>query len=440
MLFLAAPLFVLVPARAREELRAVSRGASLPLPAEGAPRAGELIVLFKEAVTERAASLALRSVGGREARQAAHGRHFRVALDPDVSVSEAVRRLRDLSEVEYAEANLIRLKHQGTTLLPNDRFFRAQWNMRLIGAPRAWGIQRGSSSVVVAVLDTGVAFEDFGPYRKAPDWGSVRFLQGFDAVNGDGRANDDEYHGTHVASTVAEATNNGEGVTGLAFGCSIMPVKVLDQEGSGDDFTVAEGIDYVTNFREGGSNPVKVINLSLGGPGGSETLRRAVDRATQAGILVVASSGNDGAGEIDFPAGFDNVIAVGAVGPGKQRAPYSNFGSALDLMAPGGDFDRDDDNDRNPDLVYQQMPDPDFLDLGRHDEFCYCGLEGTSMASPHVAALAALLFSQGIGDARAVRAALEQTAEDLGATGRDDQFGHGLIRPEKALSGIGLNR
>lgn len=437
---LAVSLVTIVPARTREELRAVSQGAPLPLPAEGAPRAGELIVLFKEAVTERAASLALRSVGGRETRRAAHGRHFRVALDADVSVSEAVRRLSGMPEVDYAEANLVRRKHQGTTLSPNDRFFRAQWNMRLIGAPRAWGIQRGSSSVVVAVLDTGVAFEDFGPYRKAPDWGSLRFVQGTDAMNGDGRANDDEYHGTHVASTIAEATNNGEGVTGLAFGCSLMPVKVLDERGSGDDFTVAEGIDYVTNFREGGSNPVKVINLSLGGPGQGETLRRAVDRATQAGILVVASAGNDGVGEVDFPAAFENVIAVGAVGPGKARAPYSNFGSALDLVAPGGDFDHDDDNDGNPDIVYQQMPDPDFVELGRYDEFCYCGLEGTSMASPHVAALAALLFSQGIGDARAVRAALEQTAEDLGATGRDDQFGHGLMRPEKALSGIGLNR
>jgi serine protease len=440
VLFLAVAVFVLVPARAREELRALSRDVSLARPAESASRPEELIVMFKGSVTEREASFALRSVGGREARRAAHGGHLRVALDPDVSVSEAVGRLRSMPEVDYAEANLVRRKHQGTTLSPNDRFFRAQWNMRLIGAPRAWGIQRGSSSVVVAVLDTGVAFEDFGAFRKAPDWGSVRFVQGIDVVNGDTHANDDEFHGTHVSSTVAEATNNNEGVTGLAFGCSIMPVKVLDEEGSGDDFTVAEGIDYVANFREGGQNPVKVINMSLGGPGGSETLRRAVDRATQAGILIVASSGNDGGGEVDFPAAFDNVMAVGAVGPGKERVVYSNFGSALDIVAPGGDFDRDDDNDNNPDLVYQQMPDPDLLDLGRHDEFCYCGLEGTSMASPHVAALAALLFSQGIGDARAVRAALEQTAEDLGTSGRDDQFGHGLIRPEKALSGIGLNR
>jgi serine protease len=440
VLLLALPLFALPRVRAALELRPHAPAGTLALPPEGATRPGELIVLFQDSVSERTVEVALRSVGGREARRASRGRHLRVALDRHVGVGEAVGRLRALPEVVYAEPNHIRRKHQGTTLSPNDRFFRAQWNMRLIGAPRTWGIQQGSASVVVAVLDTGVAFENFGPYRKAPDWGSLRFYPGFDPVNGDARANDDEYHGTHVASTVAEATNNTEGVTGLAFGCSLMPVKVLDAQGNGDDFTVAEGIDYVTNFRDGGTNPVKVINLSLGGPGEGETLRRAVDRAVQAGILVVASAGNENVGEVDFPAGFESVLAVGAVGPGKQRAPYSNYGSALDVVAPGGDFDRDDDNDGNPDLVYQQMPDPFSVEIGRYDDFCYCGLEGTSMASPHVAALAALLFSQGIGDARAVRAAIEQTAEDLGATGRDDQFGHGLIRPEKALSGLGLNR
>jgi serine protease len=428
------------PARAVSELRALATQRPEAWPAGGAYRDREVIVAFRGGVDERSASAALRSVGGREARRGAVGRHLRVALDGDISVPEAVRRLAALAEVEYAEPNGLVRKHQGSSFTPNDRFFVAQWNMRLIGAPRTWAIQQGKPEVGVAVLDSGIAFENFGPYRKAPDWGSVPFLQGFDAVNGDTHANDDEFHGTHVSSTVAEAANNNLGMTGLAFGISLMPVKVLDENGEGTNFDVAEGIDYVTAFRSSGSNPVKVINLSLGGPGNSETVRRAVDRAVEAGILVVASSGNESRGTVEFPAGLDNVVAVGATDGRKQRAPYSNYGTALDLVAPGGDGDRDDDSDGFPDVVFQQMPDPDFLFTGRYDVFCYCGIEGTSMAAPHVAAAAALLFSQGIGDARSVRAALEQYADDLGATGRDDQFGHGLINPAKALSGLGLNQ
>src|SRR6185436_4967 len=127
-------------------------------------------------------------------------------------------------------------------------------------------------------------------------FGSTVFLQGFDFVNQDTHANDDEGHGTHVASTVAESTNNGEGVAGLAFNCAIMPVKVLDNEGSGSNFDVAEGIDYAVNFTQGGAHPVKVINMSLGGPFPSSTVSAAIARAVAADVTVVAAAGNDGVG------------------------------------------------------------------------------------------------------------------------------------------------
>jgi serine protease len=165
-----------------------------------------------------------------------------------------------------------------------------------------------------------------------------------------------------------------------------------------------------------------------------------VDRAVAGGVTVVAAAGNDGEDHVDFPAALENVIAVGAVDLRKSRAPYSNFGPQLDVVAPGGDGDRDDDHDGLPDAVYQQMPHPGFVAAGRHDVFDYFGLQGTSMATPHVAALAALLYSQGITQPAAVQAAIEQTAEDLGAAGRDDRFGHGLIRPAEALRGLGLAR
>ena len=140
-----------------------------------------------------------------------------------------------------------------------------------MNAERTWGIQKGKPSVAVAVLDSGVAYEDYNDprtgqvFRKAPDWGDTMFLPGYDFVNGDAHPNDDEYHGTHVASTIAEATNNGMGMAGLAFGCAIMPVKVLDADGDGTFFDVAEGIDYAVELHaRAAPNPVKVINLSLG--------------------------------------------------------------------------------------------------------------------------------------------------------------------------------
>ena len=189
---------------------------------------------------------------------------------------------------------------------------------------------------------------------------------------------------------------------------------------------------------------MKVINLSLGGESSSEDVRRAVDRAFANGVVVVAAAGNEDKGSIDFPAALPNVIAVGAVDALKLRAPYSNRGPELSVVAPGGNCDRNDSgNAFGADCVWQQGPHPEFVFLGRYDVFISLGLEGTSMASPHVAALAALLVSQGITDPRSVRAAIEQTAERLGgapAGGRNDEYGHGLIQPAKALSGLGFNQ
>jgi len=267
------------------------------------------------------------------------------------------------------------------------------------------------------------------------------FLPGYDFVNGDAHPNDDEFHGTHVASTIAEATNNGVGMAGLAFGCAILPVKVLDAQGSGTFFDVAEGIDFAVDFTQNGQHPVKVINLSLGSESSSQTMQVSIDRAFSKGVLVVAAAGNSGKSGVEFPARLANVMSVGALDERKQLAFYSNSGSDLDVVAPGGNCDRDDNADGVPDCVFQQMPDPDFVSRGLYDHFCYCGMDGTSMATPHVAAAAALLFSQGFSDPASVRAALEQTAERLGgapAGGRNDTYGHGLVQPANALPGMGI--
>ena len=392
-------------------------------------RSDQVIVKFAVVSDAGLHERRIRQVGGVSARRSAFGSWYKVTLEPGISMGQALADFRAMPEVEYAEPN-------GATwaaFSPDDEFFSDQWNFRLLNVTRMWDIQKGDPSVVVAIVDTGIAYEDFGPFRKGPDWGNTVFVEGFNVLTGTSHANDDNFHGTHVAGTVAEGTDNRIAVAGMAFRCALMPVKVLDADGTGTDFDLAEGIRFASQ------HGAKVINLSLGGDA-SETVRAAVDDAFRAGAVLVAAAGNESVGTVSFPAAYPNVIAVGAIDGSKQLAFYSNFGSALDVVAPGGDLDRDDDGDGQPDGVEQVTLDPDASAAGRYDEFVLLFVIGTSEATPHVSALAALLVRQGITDPAAVKAAIESTAEDLGTPGRDDRFGFGLIRPVEALKGLGLNQ
>ena len=433
VLAFAVPMFK--PVHARDGFGIASVRPPDPDSPRARERRSQIIVQFHEQAQERDVARVAREAGAARVKRSAFGNRYLVDLDAGFTMGEAMRRLGTAPEVEYAEVN----GPVHAFFKPNDLAFEVQWNFRMLEAERTWDIQKGDPSVVVAVLDTGIAFEDFGPYRKAPDFGGTVFVQGRDIVNEDDHANDDNFHGTHVASTIAEATDNTLGATGLAFRCALMPVKVLDENGDGSFFEVAEGIDFAAR-----NSSVKIINLSLGGDGNSNTVRAAIDRAVAAGITVVAAAGNDGRGTVSFPAALPNVIAVGAIDGRKQKAPYSNFGTELDLVAPGGDNRRDDTGpngvpDGRPDGILQQTLDPDSAERGIFNDFGYFFVTGTSQATPHVAALAALLYQQGITNPTAIKAAMEQTAEDLGASGRDDTFGNGLIRPSIALKGLGLN-
>jgi serine protease len=337
-------------------------------------------------------------------------------------VKDVIEALRNDPDVEYVEPNYIRT----VSFIPNDPYYIYQWHFTAIQMNQAWDISTGQG-VTVAVIDTGVAYEDYLGFRQAPDLSGTTFVSGWDFVNNDAHPNDDYGHGTHVCGTIAQSTNNGIGVAGVAFNARIMPIKVLDQQGNGWDSDVANGITWAVN------NGAKIISLSLGGPDYSQTLEDAVNYAYAHGVTVVASSGNDNSGSVGYPAAYVNAIAVGAVRYDQTRAYYSNYGTALDFVAPGGDVRVDQNGDGYADGVLQQTfcnPEWDSTGCSVTDptDFHYYFLQGTSMAAPHVSGLAALLYAAGYTTPDQIRQRMINGAKDLGSPGWDQYYGHGLIQ------------
>src|SRR3989338_9139149 len=347
-------------------------------------------------------------------------------------VGDAVREYRSLKNVQFAEPNYI----ARALLTPNDPYFVYQWHLDNpvhggINSKTAWNTSSGSGAIV-AIVDTGIAYENYTApngkkYYKAPDLSGTCFVAGYDYIENDTHPNDNNSHGTHVAGTVAQSTNNSSGVAGVAYSSFLMPVKVLDRNGSGSYAQVADRIRFAAD------NGAHVINLSLGGSASSQTLEDAVAYAYNKGVTIVAASGNDGSSAVSYPAAYDDyVIAVGATRYDETRAGYSNYGASLDIVAPGGDTSVDQNSDGYVDGVLQNTFNPNTKNTG---SFGYWFFQGTSMATPHAAGVAALV----IGNSNAqtphqVRAALQETADDLGALSRDDTYGWGLVNAAAALS------
>ena len=339
-----------------------------------------------------------------------------VAVADDVADIDALLpAIRQSPDVEAAEP-LLTYTAQGWT--PNDPDYSKQWNLRLIGMPAAWEISHGKD-VTVAVLDTGVAYETRGPFVRVPDLKGVRFAPGYDFVHDTDHPNDDNGHGTHVAGTIAQATNNGEGVAGIAFEATLMPVKVLDASGSGTSADIADGIRWAVD------HGAKVLNLSLGGFGYSRVIENAVAYARAKGAVVVAAAGNHGDGTVAYPAAYAGAVGVGAVGPDGTRAPYSAWGDQLDLLAPGGDKRKGEEGG-----ILQAT-----IARGAPGKPIYASFQGTSMATPHVAGVAALLFAAGAKNPDQVERALYAGASGPG--GWDAQRGHGLLDAAGALRALG---
>lgn len=288
---------------------------------------------------------------------------------------------------------------------PDDPRFGEQWNLSQIGAAAGWRVGAGRG-VRVAVLDTGVS--------AVEDLGGVVLATGRSFVPGVDGAADDHGHGTHVAGTIAQATDNGLGVAGIAPRVTVVPYKVLAAQGGGSSDRIAAAIDHAADAG------VDVINLSLGGPP-SAVLTKAANAAAARGVLVVAAAGNTGGRGLGSPADGHRVIAVGATGPDGTKAPYSTFGEGVELAAPGGDTSKAGGG------ILQ--------DTVEGDGHAYKAWQGTSMATPHVSGALAVLLGMGVAPDAAVDV-LMRTAVDVGGDGFDEVYGHGRIDLEAAVGRV----
>lgn len=373
-------------------------------PAEYVP--GDVLVKFKPALGQRGAQDLLAAQGLQVAGAIQAIGVLKLAVKPGRELDTVAALVRN-PNVLYAEPNYIA---HAVDITPDDTYFNPpysyQWGLNKIQAPAAWDITTGSSDIVIAVVDTGIDLNH--PDLSCPG----KLTPGWDFVNQDAMPDDDHRskgfgHGSHVAGIAAACTNNSTGVAGVAWGARLMPVKSLDDRGDGTYEDVALGITYAVD------QGAHIINLSLGGASGSGTLADAVRYASDHGRLVVAATGNN-SGSVMYPAAYPEAMAVAATTSFDQRAWFSNHGPETDIAAPGVS-------------IYSTVID----DYGYKD--------GTSMATPFVAGLAALVWSASPNlTHQQLRDLIQSTADDLGVAGWDEYYGHGRINAWRALQSISL--
>jgi serine protease len=451
--------------------------------------AGRLIVKFRESASPEQRQAALRAITSSASidPQPSYADFDMVRMDPAVDAEAAAAALAQHAAVEYAQpAYRVR-----AMAVPNDPLYATrQWNLPLINLERAWDLQpRDAPQIIVAVLDTGIAYmnatlvetipawrDEFGrlypalgrvtiPYNGATQlMAPGRFVAPHDFIWDNDLPLDFEGHGTHVAGTIGQLTNDATGPAGVAEGraaagqyrVKLMPVKVIDTvwdelfgaPNTATDAIVARGIRYAAD------NGAKVINMSIGRTGPPDrapAIEDAINYAVGRGVFIAIAAGNDFEDgnplEViaEIASRVEGAVSVAAVDRAKMRAFYSNTGSWVELAAPGGS----NRGFSGPDgFIFQQTFDFDFVetyDLSpalyrapRFDVLANIGYIGTSMATPHVSGLAAMMMQQGITDPKAVEAALERFAIDLGTPGRDNSFGYGLLDARASLRGLGL--
>ncbi len=363
---------------------------------------------------------------------------------------EMIARLRRDPGVEYAEPNFIRRAYGA----PDDSLYSYQWHYELINLPKAWETTTGSDDVVVAVIDTGVLLNH-------PDLSSRLTNDGYDFISSETRSNDGDgidpdpndpgddqnkqkssFHGSHVAGTIGAATNNAIGVAGATWKTKILPLRVLGV-GGGTEADIAQAIYYAAGLENASGivrgKPADVINMSLGGSGSSITMQNAISAAREKGVIIIAAAGNSNSSTPSYPAAYAGVVSVSAVDSNAQKASYSNYGGTIDVAAPGGNKSVDLNNDGKPDGVYST--------LGNESNgtvtFTYGLYQGTSMAAPHVAGVAALMravcpnlspddFDRLLAGTHPKT--VRRTTRDIGSPGYDYLYGYGLIDAEQAVA------
>jgi serine protease len=338
----------------------------------------------------------------------------RVPVRNEGSVDRLLVQYQARSDIRYAEPI-----YEVEAFSIEEPLYGKQWNLHEpekggIHLKKAWQYTKGKGTTV-AILDSGIAYENLSPYVQAPELERACVKPGYDFLQYDSGAHDDNGHGTHIATVIA-AAEDGQGIVGIAPETCILPYKVLDSRGRGTTIAVAEAI------RSAVRNNASVINMSFGAYIDVEVIREAIEYAHRSGVSLVAASGNSGIGFVAYPAAYEHVIAVGASRVDSTRVMYSNYGSQLDLLAPGGDLYLDQNNDNTPDGILGQTfrTDP--------SAFEYYGYHGTSFATPHVAAAVALLRAYDPSlTPEAVQTQLFTHARDQYELGWDAYSGWGVL-------------
>ncbi len=385
-------------------------------PAEFAP--GEIIVKFEPGVS---ASMSNDLMGAFDAQyvETVYGSDLQVWRVAEGQELAVIEQLNGEPRIAYAEPNYV---YSIFDTVPSDPDYPNQWAHPKMQSPKGWDLTTGSSSVTIAVIDTGID-------ETHPDLAG-KIVPGWDFVDGDSNPHDTNGHGTHVSGISAAIANNGTGIAGVSWGAQVMPIRALGTTGSGLTVDIIAGVNWA---RQNGAD---VINLSLGGTTYSQSFQDAVTAAHNAGVVVIAAMGNSYAdgNPTMYPAAYNNVFAVASTGPSDEKAAYSQTGAHCDIAAPGGNMSYLHDVKG----IYSTMPTyAVYLNTqyGYYQTYDY--LHGTSQATPQVSGLAALILSVDPAMTPSqVETLIENTAVDLGTAGWDETFGHGRIDIYEALKVI----